>query len=416
MSDAPNWIELTARIDEFFTPSAPIDAVDLFAGRWDQLMSIKDAVVTKGQHAIVFGERGVGKTSLVSVVGALMRAHKLAVPLVVRENCGEEDTFAKLWKRALAQVVTAVDLKKAIGFDATTSKEVRTLAQRVSAEPTADEVVTLLRNIPPRIVFVFDEFDQLPQGASSKPFADTIKALSDYAVPSTVILVGVGANVMSLLESHASVERALLQVHVPRMRSDELEEILSKVALQIGIDFAPDATQQIVDFSQGLPHYTHLLGKYAGRSAVRRHSTLVEPDDVDTGVGVAVSKVSKSILDGYKTAIDSPQRDALFKHVLLACSLTIPDDRGTFTAGDVRPALRAIGRELEIPAFAPHLNKFASADRGTILEKTGQERRFRYRFRNPLMQPYVVMRGLADGLCTFDQIRDLRSTPTPQSG
>jgi hypothetical protein len=30
------------------------------------------------------------------------------------------------------------------------------------------------------------------------------------------------------------------------------------------------------------------------------------------------------------------------------------------------------------------------------------------------MQPYVVMRGLAEGLCTFEQIRELRRTPAVQ--
>ena len=38
--------------------------------------------------------------------------------------------------------------------------------------------------------------------------------------------------------------------------------------------------------------------------------------------------------------------------------------------------------------------------RGPILSKKGQPRRYRYRFANPLMQPYVTMRGLASGLIT----------------
>ncbi|HEY6462056.1 MAG TPA: hypothetical protein VIY73_17945, partial [Polyangiaceae bacterium] len=116
--------ELYERAAEVFTPSAPIDHVDLFAGRWQQLMSIKDAVVTKGQHAIMFGERGVGKTSLASVIGPLLEALHVQVPLVARQNCGELDTFGKVWKRALGQVVLTTERDK-VGFASGTSRDSR---------------------------------------------------------------------------------------------------------------------------------------------------------------------------------------------------------------------------------------------------------------------------------------------------
>jgi hypothetical protein len=32
-----------------------------------------------------------------------------------------------------------------------------------------------------------------------------------------------------------------------------------------------------------------------------------------------------------------------------------------------------------------------------VLQKRGSPRQFRYRFVNPLLQPYVVMRGLSEG-------------------
>ena len=37
------------------------------------------------------------------------------------------------------------------------------------------------------------------------------------------------------------------------------------------------------------------------------------------------------------------------------------------------------------------------AKRGSVLKKSGVKRRFRYRFTDPLMQPFVIMKGLADG-------------------
>ena len=53
-----------AKINGAFTPGAPIDSRDLFAGRTRQIDKAINTIFQRGQHAIIFGERGVGKTSL----------------------------------------------------------------------------------------------------------------------------------------------------------------------------------------------------------------------------------------------------------------------------------------------------------------------------------------------------------------
>jgi hypothetical protein len=44
------------------------------------------------------------------------------------------------------------------------------------------------------------------------------------------------------------------------------------------------------------------------------------------------------------------------------------------------------------------------------LERTGIPRRFRFRFRNPLLQPFVIMRGLANGLIDRSDLGRFHST------
>ena len=39
-----------------------------------------------------------------------------------------------------------------------------------------------------------------------------------------------------------------------------------------------------------------------------------------------------------------------------------------------------------------------------MLHQVGQERSFFYRFASPIMQPYVILSGLSDGLITDDQL------------
>jgi hypothetical protein len=80
---------------------------------------------------------------------------------------------------------------------------------------------------------------------------------------------------------------------------------------------------------------------------------------------------------------------------------------GFFTAAGVRDPLRQITKrdDIDIPNYTQHLNNFSSPERGGVLEKTGQKHLFRFRFRNPLMQPFVAMRGYAEGVIGLDTLR-----------
>jgi hypothetical protein len=57
----------------------------------------------------------------------------------------------------------------------------------------------------------------------------------------------------------------------------------------------------------------------------------------------------------------------------------------------------ALEKKYDIPSFARHLASFCKRERASVLKKSGMKRRFRYRFTDPLMQPFVIMKGLADG-------------------
>lgn len=387
--------DLAQEAGRFFVPSAPIDQRQLFAGRIRQLQSLLDMVQTQGQHAIVYGERGVGKTSLVSVCQSVVTSAKM---IGIRENCHVGDTFAALWIRAFDSIKVNVE-RRTIGFRSQASRTIASMASNLPEVPGPRDVVTLLRHLDTKMVFIFDEFDQIAAGDVSQAFADTIKALSDHNTPAKVILVGVGDTVDQLIASHASIERALVQIRMPRMEPDELAEIIATASKQLGMTWEGAATRRVVNLSQGLPHYVHRLGLFATREALAGHSMNVSMENVRKGMREAVDSAAQSLTDAYLTATSSQRKDSLFRRVLLACALcpTKADELGYFRPFSLKRPLKHMGHALDVPAFASHLNKFASEERGSILQKTGSDRQWRYRFRNPLMQPYVILRGLADG-------------------
>jgi hypothetical protein len=185
------------------------------------------------------------------------------------------------------------------------------------------------------------------------------------------------------------------------MSTAERREILDKIVPRLGMKLDGDALWKIVNLSRGLPSYVHALGLYAAQAAINRKSLLIVEDDVDTAIKRVLGKSEESIQEGYAKAIHSNRSDSLYKQVLLACALADTDDRGNFAPLAVcNPLTKILGREkeVEIAAFQQHLKNFITDERARVLVRKGRERAYRFRFRDPLMQPYVIMQGIEQGL------------------
>ncbi|MGU2444463.1 ATP-binding protein [Burkholderia cenocepacia] len=389
---------LLAKISESFSPSAPIDQTALFAGRIAQIAEVATAVGQRGQHVILFGERGVGKTSLATVISQMYRHGGANLQSSGSINCDETTTFSSLWQKALREIPINLGQAQSIGFTAQPNQPtIGNLAQFLPPEVTPDDVRHLLQRMGKTII-VLDELDRIEDRRTTKLLADTIKTLSDHSVDCTLILVGVADSVESLIEQHQSVERALVQIRMPRMGNDELIEIITKGAKNCGINVENEASQKIARLSQGLPHYTHLLSLHAFQAAALRESQVVQNVDVSDAIQRALDKAQQSIISSHHQATSSPKQN-LYPQVLLACAMAKTDSLGYFAAMDVRdPMSQIMGRPYDIPAFSQHLNAFCEDARGPVLQKSGVPRRYRFRFVNPLMQPYVLMDGVRRGL------------------
>lgn len=381
---------------EAFRPAAPIDRRTLFSGRTEQLGELFAVQAQPGQHAVIYGERGVGKTSLVSVTAEMLRSSNV---LNARATCDTSDDFASVWRKVLGEIVFRTP-SHGIGFAPVTDEQVQSASRLLGdGSVTPYDVRRVLQEVTKQreIVVFVDEFDRLKEPAARTLFADTIKTLSDQLVGATIVIVGVADDVDELIREHGSVERALVQVHMPRMSHAELAEIVTKGMATAQMTIGRSAVERIAILSQGLPHYAHLLGQLSARTALDERRSDVKLADVDEAVRRAIDKAQHSITDAYQGATEST-RSTLYPHVLLACALAECDEFGFFAAGDVRDPLRRIAGDAGPPAFSGHLEALSSERRGPVLQKRGGPRSARYRFTNPLLQPYVVMRGLSDGL------------------
>lgn len=403
--------ETSFRAAKVFMPRTPVSTRELFSGRWDQLTALADSVVQVGLHVVIYGERGVGKTSLANILRPLIHVfdeqkpdgEELIERLVVKVNACEGDDFSALWTRAFGEIMWPEE-RPTMGFSRSSDVQAVSLVDRLGlpTDLSIDHVRRALIQLPGS-VFVFDEFDRMTH-ENAGPFTDLIKALSDYSVDVTIILVGVANTIDGLVEDHASIVRALIQIRLPRMTAKELKEIIRKGETTLSVQFEPNATERIVRMSQGLAHYIHLTALMSVREACKDLTRMITVAHVTRAFGEATKQAEQSILNKFSVAVHSAHKDALYSHVLLACALaasTSTDDLGFFQASDVVAPLSQIlpGRTINISTFNQHLADFCAERRGTVLERTGPKRGYRYRFPDPLLPPYVIMRGLS-----FDMI------------
>jgi Cdc6-like AAA superfamily ATPase len=399
MSDEEARSRLALQASRVFTPAAPVDKQALFAGRRDQLRRVVDTVLQKGRHAIIFGERGVGKTSLANVLEDTLQAPGGEV-LAAHVNCDSMDTFESLWVKVFDDIELHREVRTA-GFQPSIFHQRMPVSQELTAPITTNRVRKILSALSESalLVIIVDEFDRIQDHQARSMFADTIKTLSDHSVPATLVVVGVADTVDELLAEHLSIERALVQIHMPRMSSSELAEIIARGVAKLQLQIEDDAKEQITLLSRGLPHYTHALGLHAVRAALDDGQLLVQTRHVDTAIRRALEEAQQSTISAYHKAISSQRRDNLYAQVLLACALAETDPMGYFAPADLRePMSRVMNRPYDIANFIQHLNLFCKEERARILQRTGVARRYRYRFRNPLMQPFVTMQGFASGL------------------
>jgi AAA ATPase domain len=389
------------RVVEAFSPNAPVHAQARFAGRREQLRRLLGVISQRGQHAIIYGERGVGKTSIVTVLREFLTGllEDDVHIQISRVNCDGSDTFATIWRKVFADITFYEEVRLA-GVRGLTTEEERKLEDVVSKEFGPDDVRRVLgvaSEEHPAVV-VLDEFDRLLDVEAKIRLADTIKALSDHSVDATVLIVGVAENVDVLFHLHESIQRAIVQINVPRMQQTDLEDIVRKALTQTDLTIADDVLHEISRLSQGLPYYTHLIGQHAALAAVQGGARTITRAHLDTGIARALDETLQSVRAAYQFATTSA-RENMYKEVLIACALVTPDDLGYFSASALCGPLSSItNKPCTVSTFSRYLEKLCSEDRGSILVRSGQPRRYIYRFSDPLMQPYILLKALQENM------------------
>lgn len=389
------------QLNDAFRPAGPVDQERLFTGRTTERERVESSVATPGQHVAVYGERGIGKTSLAAVS---VRAARDRGIMAMRVNCSADDDFQLIWDAITDQVTEQRDMPwwnpgwdtHVEGFLSIISRE-----STILAEPDRIRLALSRLSQATRVLIFFDEYDQIEDDEVSRQMASTIKTLSDHLVDATIAIVGVASDIDELIHGHQSIQRCLNQVPMPRMSHTETQGIVERGLGELNMDASPDVLAFINRAALGFPQYAHLLGKSFAKCAILRGSHTVHGSDLAAALEDAVSGVEQSVRVEYNDAVFSPNSKAIHRQVLLACAMAAMDSENFFTPKDLAQTLGLfLKRSVRSDTYNKHLVEFCGP-RGPILERRGQSNRWRYRFRDPAMPPYVVLLGAIDGLIRF---------------
>lgn len=404
---ASDWMAKRFEANQLFTPSTPISVADLFAGRSNQMFRMVDAIGERGRHVILFGERGVGKTSLSQIIPHMVPTGPSKV-VSFRVQCFPTDTFSSIAKKVFKEIRFQVDLP-----DGSTMYDVAKLYPgEVEPDDFVREMSSYNANHIP--IVVIDEFNELNDSLAPVLMANTIKALSDAAANVTLVIVGVANDVKQLIASHESIERCTEEILMPRMSNAELKEIIESRVNQLGMTISGNAKWTIINLARGLPQFAHSLGKFACFKAIENRRLSIKDEDAAAAIDSLLESSDQTFKDSYELAIRSNQPGNLYQKVLTACALARQDDSGYFAPSWlIEPLSAVVGRQISIANFQGHLKDFADDRRGNILERIGSERAYRFRFSHPAMQPYVIMQGIRENILDEEAKRALSS---PEQG
>ena len=161
-----------------FTPSQPVADRRLFAGRTEILGAMISSIEDQRLHLVLYGERGIGKTSLLHM---LTDAAREARYIVVYSSCGAASNFQDVFRTAASDI----PLLYHTNFGPTTQEAEAgsTLAElrpeNFSPRQFADLCVKLTGT---RALIILDEFDRAESTEFRRDLAEVLKSLSDRSV------------------------------------------------------------------------------------------------------------------------------------------------------------------------------------------------------------------------------------------
>lgn len=262
--------EFVSTLQHYLSPSGPIQSAELLRGRKKQMDTIEEAFAAPGRNVFIYGDRGVGKTSLAQTA-AHQHQSSDRDPVIIA--CDAGTTFATM-VQSIANKVLANPLgsnmksttKLKAGVPSIVSAERETTSDRGGNAPLITDInsaVLLLKHLSDgrrgETVVLVDEFDLIRNEEDKASIANLLKQVGDQKIDIRFIFCGIGKSLDTLLGAHGSAHRYIQEVKLDPLVFGPRFEIIETSAAAFGVDIDARIKTRIAAVSDGFPHYVHLV-------------------------------------------------------------------------------------------------------------------------------------------------------------
>jgi hypothetical protein len=383
------------RPTDVYTPGKlPLAPSNIYAPRTrDDAQRKLGKTLERGLVPLIFGEYGVGKTSMARY---LRRAEEAAGRLVHIESVAGK-SMADVLSQCLERIGFTVQ-RKSVASSATQAGseqsgqakagigwlEAVVGSKRMRSQTdghTREEEVVVTSPTSSRILEVCEQnslvllIDELHKASDSfaEELANFLKAYGNANCRAfKIILLGTASEATKLVTIDPGIDRLITEIHLKSMDATESRYVVQEGMKALAVGINDTDVEKLVDICVGSPNILQHLCLECAEAAWDRRPRKIEPSDVASSLRDYVESREARLYRTYMSAVENKGERRYRKRILNAMAqcedeyVTMEQIRATVTAelGEDVPSTALSGplRELKEPKFEPVLQDVSRPD------------------------------------------------------
>ena len=400
-----------AKLGETLSASRPIQSIQFLKGRDMEFDAIRKSLYAAGRHIFIYGDRGVGKSSL-GATAAFQYQSACAEPIFVSGS--PNDTFNTVIANIASQAVRK-PRTESVKTTCSLSLEWGGIRIGEGSESNGIDIAASIRSIGDAVeilsqiagkhsenpVVVVDEFDAIQDANERNMFAALLKQMGDRSINLKFIFTGIAKSLDELLGAHQSAYRQLETVELPRLGWEARREIVLETADTFGLEVDDNVNWRIAMVSDGYPYYVHSImerimwGAYSAEETV----TQIGWDLFSLGLSDAIQSINAELKKPYEKAV--LHREPEFEDIVWSTA----DHDDLFRSLDamyqsykIISGKRGDSRiPIDQKRYSAQIRKLKGAGYGSVMLQV-ENRPGWYSYREKMLRGYVRMQAQANGV------------------
>jgi uncharacterized protein len=404
--------EFAGILKQYIRPAQPIDTPELLQGRDGILREVGRTLHSPGMHVFIYGERGVGKTSIALTVTKTFA--KADAPYV---GCDENTTFSGLVTDICNELLnqkylkSAKDLSGTVGLNFGVFKaEAKQEGQNIFIVPENITSVNLAANViiesaqkrgVGEHAIVIDEIDRIESKQVTSQLAELIKLLHDKRPALRFVMCGIGKTLEEIIGSHLSASRPITGFELPLISFDARWKIITTAASNLGMTVPQEFLIRISQISDGFPYYVHLIAENLLWQIFDHHTETnsATSEDFHVAIGRAIERAEAPLREAYNFAIQKTTNSADYEEALWATAQQTHLERQLkdIYERSYLPVMEYRKQRIPLPIakFRTRLYSLCSPTHGDILAR---KRNSLYAFKENVLRGYVRLVAERNGV------------------